>query len=38
MADLKTKCSACDADIVVNALIVSEEEDASYKCHKCAKL
>lgn len=38
MADLKTNCSACDADIVVHASLVSEEEDVSYKCHKCSKL
>ena len=38
MADLKTKCAACDADIVVWEGIVSDDEDATYKCHKCEKL
>ena len=38
MADLKTKCSACNADIVVWEGVVSEDEDATYKCAVCAKL
>ena len=37
MADLKTNCALCAANIVVAELIVKEDEDATYLCHVCQK-
>ena len=38
MADLKTECALCAANIVVAEVLVPEDEDATYLCHKCQKL
>lgn len=38
MADLKTECASCAANIVVAEILVNEDEEQSFRCHKCEKL
>lgn len=37
MADLKTNCAMCANDIVVAEILVDEELEQSFLCHKCQK-
>lgn len=38
MADLKTNCALCATNIVVAEILVNEDEEQSFRCHKCEKL